>query len=75
MADPIDLANDLIDKEVSFALKRNKLKQEKQVKVTETEFCQECGDTILEGRRKMGYQLCITCAEDAERRRSQFADG
>ena len=72
MADPIDLANDLIDQEVAFALKMNKLKQ--QAPVVESKYCAECGDVIQEARRKMGYANCITCASDAERRRAQYAD-
>lgn len=74
MADSIDLANDLIDKEVSFALKLNKLKQKANAKAAETESCNECGDIIPQARREMGFQLCITCASDAERRQAQFAD-
>jgi RNA polymerase-binding transcription factor DksA len=74
MADSIDLANDLIDKEVSFALKMNKLKQQTTAKLADNEFCSECGDNIPDVRREMGFHLCITCASDAERRQSQFAD-
>ena len=74
MADSIDLANDLIDKEVSFALKMNKVKQQAAAKLADTEFCGECGDTVPAARREMGFHLCITCASDAERRQSQYAD-
>lgn len=74
MADSIDLANDLIDKEVSFALKLNKLKQQTPVKSTDNEFCIECNDIIPLARREMGYSLCTTCASDAEKRKAQYAD-
>jgi len=74
MADTIDLANDLIDKEVSFALRRNKLKQQTTVKAVDNEFCVECDDVIPSVRREMGFALCITCASDAEKRKAQYAD-
>ena len=33
------------------------------------EFCVECEDDIPEARRNMGYDLCVSCASLAERRR------
>lgn len=74
MADSIDLANDLIDKEVSFALKLNKMKQQSSAQTVDNEFCAECGDQIPDARREMGFALCITCASDAEKRKAQYAD-
>ena len=74
MADPIDLANDLIDKQTSFALKLNRLKQQTTVKSTDNEFCIECSDVIPLARREMGYPLCTACASDAEKRKAQYAD-
>lgn len=34
--------------------------------------CVECGEDIAEGRLKLGFDTCITCATEAERRRKQF---
>lgn len=27
------------------------------------ERCEECGDFIPEGRRKLGYRVCLDCAQ------------
>lgn len=71
MADDIDIANDLIANEVSRAL--NRYRQNAQT--TEgAKFCEECGDDIPAGRRKMGFNLCVPCAQETERKRSLFAD-
>lgn len=72
MADEIDLANDLIDIEVSRAL--GKLRQHTSQGAVGSKICVECGDTIPEGRRKLGFKLCIPCAEESERRKQLFAD-
>lgn len=72
MADDIDLANDLIANEVSRAL--SKLRQN-AIKDTEgAKNCIECGDVIPEARRELGFQLCVPCAEEDERRKALFAD-
>lgn len=71
MADDIDLANDLIDNEVSRAL--SKLRQNTPLTIG-SKVCLECGDDMLEGRRKLGFNLCVPCAGEAERRKSLYAD-
>lgn len=71
MADDIDLANDLIDNEVSRAL--SKMRQNKPASVG-SKICLECGDDMPEGRRAMGFSLCVPCAGEAERRKSLYAD-
>jgi RNA polymerase-binding transcription factor DksA len=72
MADEIDLANDLIDGEVSRALSRIR----KQAYNEEgAEFCVECGETIPKERQNLGFKLCVPCAQESERRRALFADG
>ncbi len=72
MADEIDLANDLIDVEVSRAL--SKLRQNSVQGTEGSKHCTECGDSMLEGRRKLGFKLCVPCAEESERRKQLFAN-
>lgn len=72
MADEIDLANDLIDGEVSRAL--NKLRQNAAQNAMGAKFCIECGDDIPLGRQKLGFKLCVSCASETERRKSLFND-
>jgi RNA polymerase-binding transcription factor DksA len=71
MADEIDLANDLIDIEVSRAL--SKMRQTTS-NGEGSKVCHECGDNIPEGRRKLGFKLCVPCAEESERKKQLFAD-
>jgi phage/conjugal plasmid C-4 type zinc finger TraR family protein len=71
MADDIDRANDFIANEVSRALNkiRQKVSNRKGSKV-----CVECGELIPEARRKLGFKLCVPCAEEEERRKALFAN-
>lgn len=70
MADLVDLANDSIDNEISRAL--NKIRQNSSNTPEGAKFCVECDDKIPDERRKMGFNLCVPCAEEAERRKSLF---
>lgn len=72
MADEIDLANDLIDSEVSRAL--SKLRQTTSQDSEGSQYCIECDEAIPEGRRKLGFNLCVPCAEESERKKSLFAE-
>ena len=72
MADDIDLANDLIDSEVSRAL--SKLRQSAAIAEIGSKICVECGDTMPSGRTKLGFKLCVPCAEDSERKKSLFVE-
>jgi len=72
MADEIDLANDLIDSEVSRALSR--IRQQSSKEAIGSEFCVECGENMPKERQQLGFKLCVPCAEESERRRSLFAD-
>ncbi|EKD69870.1 MAG: hypothetical protein ACD_46C00711G0003 [uncultured bacterium] len=72
MADDIDLANDLVDREVSLAL--NKMRQHADQNKKGSKYCIECGDNMPAGRMKLGFNLCVPCAEEAERKKSLFAD-
>ena len=71
MPDNIDLANALVDSEVSRAL--DKMRQNSSQDKVLTKYCVECGDEVPEPRRKMGFKFCISCAEEAERKKSRFA--
>lgn len=71
MADEIDLANDLIDSEVSRAL--SKIRQSTSQSVG-TKQCIECGDEMPEARRNLGFKFCVPCAAERERREALFAD-
>lgn len=72
MADEIDLANDLIDSEVSRALSR--MREQYSKEAVGSEFCVECGESIPLERQKLGFKFCVPCAEESERRRSLFAE-
>lgn len=73
MADEVDLANDLIDSEVSRALGKIR-KQTLSKGQSGSKICVECGENIPEGRRNLGYVYCVSCAEELERRGSLFAE-
>lgn len=72
MADEIDLANDLIDSEVSRAL--SKIRQSSALETQGSEFCLECGEDIPKARQELGFKLCVPCASESERRKALFAD-
>lgn len=71
MADESDLASALIDIEISSALSRMR---QMQTKTVGTEYCVECGEDIPDARRKLGFNLCVMCASQAEKRKSMYAD-
>lgn len=71
MADDIDMANDLIDNEVSRALSRIR---QISAKSTGSDLCVECGDDIPAPRKKLGFDLCVPCAQERERKKQLFAD-
>lgn len=72
MADEIDLANALMDSEVSRALNEIRHRAKEQSAITKQ--CVECGEDMPEARQQLGFKLCVTCAEYAEKKRSRFAD-
>lgn len=71
MADDIDLANDLIDNEVSRAL--SKIRENTSQQTSGSKHCLECGDTIPPARKKMGFKFCVPCAGEMERKKQLFA--
>ena len=72
MADEGDIANYLVEVELSRAL--DKLRQNADKKVVGSKTCIECGDAIPDGRRKLGFKLCVPCASETERRKQLFAE-
>jgi RNA polymerase-binding transcription factor DksA len=72
MADEIDLANDLMDSELSRAL--NKIRQSASSEAKGSEYCIECGDDIPKERQKLGFKLCVPCASESERKKSLYSD-
>jgi RNA polymerase-binding transcription factor DksA len=70
MADEIDVANDLFANEVSRAL--SKIRQSAPVDANGAKNCFECGDDIPKGRQKLGFKLCVPCAEESERKKALF---
>ncbi len=70
MADEADRASELIDTEISSVLQQ--LRQQTPTSIG-PEACVECDEAIPEARRKMGYRLCVPCAEASERRDALFA--
>jgi hypothetical protein len=73
MPDEVDLANDLIDSEVSRAL--SKIRQGAETaKVQGSDYCLECGDDMLKERKKLGFKFCVPCASESERRKSLYAE-
>ena len=72
MADEIDVANSLMEGEIDLALKR--IRQSISQDAKGAKLCVECGDNIPDARQKLGFKLCVPCAEETERRKSLFAD-
>lgn len=70
MADEADIANDYITHAISSALDK---RPQVAIKVGAKE-CRDCGEAIPTARRQLGFQLCIECAEETERRKSLFAN-
>lgn len=70
MADEADIADDIISKQLAERLEVMRLNMTGK---SGSKMCKECGESIPEARRKLGFHLCIECAEEAERRDSLFA--
>lgn len=72
MPDEVDIANDLIDTEVSRAL--SKIRQHTAMHAHGSDTCLECGEDMLKERQKLGFKLCVPCASEIERRKALFAE-
>lgn len=71
MADEADIANDFIANEVSRAL--GKMRRDGEVTLGPEE-CVKCEESIPMVRRQLGFNKCVACAEESERRKSQYAN-
>jgi RNA polymerase-binding transcription factor DksA len=71
MADEADIANasfyHALEASLSLRLQNN------EVRIGAI-YCKECEETIPQARRALGFNLCVDCAFEKERRKSQFAD-
>lgn len=72
MADEGDIANYLVEVELTRAL--DKLRQNAGKLVMGSKTCGECDDAMPEARRKLGFMLCVSCAEEGERRKQMYAN-
>lgn len=72
MADPIDIANDLIDNEIALALRKARQNAGQAKEGSKT--CMECGEDMPQARRELGFIFCVSCASERERRQALFAD-
>jgi len=72
MADDADIASRYMDDQISRRVRE--ICQNMAVVKLGPKECKECGECIPEDRRKLGFQLCVECAEENERRNSLFAD-
>jgi RNA polymerase-binding transcription factor DksA len=70
MADDADIANDFNELLVSLTLGQRRLAT--NVK-SGPKACAACDDKIPIARRKLGFKLCVQCAEETERRNSLYA--
>lgn len=74
MADEIDMANLLMDNEISAAINRIRKSTAPNAQAMAIKECLECGEDIPEARKQLGFSLCVACAQESERRRSLYAD-
>lgn len=74
MADDADIASAYIENEVSRAVGKIRQNQHYAPGTMGAKTCVECGEDIPDPRRQLGFKICVTCAEEAERRKSRFAD-
>jgi len=69
MADEIDVANDLIMREMES---RIAAARSQPTKLGAAE-CEECGEPVPDVRRQLGKSICFDCATLAEQRAKLFA--
>lgn len=71
MADEADIANDYINQAISSAMDK---RLQNKTTSNGSKHCLDCGDVIPVARQRLGFKLCLECAEESERRRSLFAE-
>lgn len=72
MPDEVDLASSLIDNELARAIAD--IRKNAAVPKVGSKVCVECDDDMPAVRQSLGFRLCVTCAEEKERRKQLFAD-
>ncbi|RQO50573.1 TraR/DksA C4-type zinc finger protein [Pseudomonas sp. KBW05] len=74
MADDIDFANDLVQKQIDQAVEA-RLALLSDIVLPSLMFCDECEEPIPEGRRlaQPGCTLCIECQSTDDLRASRYA--
>jgi RNA polymerase-binding transcription factor DksA len=72
MADEADIANDYHELLISSAL--NKMVRQETSGKAGPKNCADCEEPIPAARRKLGFSLCVQCAQETERRKAQFAN-
>lgn len=72
MADEVDIASYLMEKELHQALEKHR--QNAAQSAHGSKVCIECGDAIPEPRRKLGFKLCVPCSSEKERKKQLFAN-
>ena len=72
MADEGDIAAYLIEKELHQALERHR--QNAAQSANGSKVCIECGDSIPDPRRKLGFKLCVPCSTERKRKKQLFAN-
>jgi RNA polymerase-binding transcription factor DksA len=71
MADAVDIANAYI----ASAIERELYKRQQNTEIRKgAKICKDCGETMPVARQQLGFQLCIECAEETERRKALFAN-
>ena len=70
MADEVDNASTMIDNEIEHALR--KMRESAPLNVMGAKECIECDDAIPLARQKLGFSLCVPCAEEIERKKQLY---
>lgn len=71
MADEVDVANDLVNSSVYWALKKMNahLSPGKG-----SAICLDCGIDMPKERREWGFKYCVDCATERERDQAQYSN-
>mgnify|MGYP003407589030 CR=1 FL=1 len=70
MPDEIDLANVLID--IQTARLVDEIRARSNNNTMGSPNCEECDEIIPVGRQKLGFKICVPCAEDKERKKNLY---
>jgi RNA polymerase-binding transcription factor DksA len=74
VADEADIANDYITS-ITNAISSALVNRQQSTKpLLGSKLCRDCDELIPIERRQLGFQLCVECATETERRKSLFTD-